>query len=335
MKCRPLLTAEASPRFPGCAIPASVELWQNPLTMRIEDDHGISDLLRSEETRLCTGFIFTEGPVWIPWDRALVFSDIPGNRMHRWRPGRTEAEVYREPSGWSNGLTLDHDHNVLACEHGGRRVSRAPYDAPGDQVSIADRWDGKRLNSPNDIVVHSSGAIFFTDPGYGLDTGRIPRFGSEGQQAELDFRGVYRIDTDGSLHLVVREGFSQPNGLVLSPDESQLYIGDSEDRLIWRYDVRPDLTLGDRELFVDQREDPRRGAPDGMKVDTEGRLWTTGAGGVSVHTASGEYLGVFEMEEHAANLTFGEEQFSTLFLTAGTSVYRVETSARGIVPGSR
>jgi len=303
--------------------------------MRIEDDHGLSDLLLSEETRLCTGFGFTEGPVWIPWDNALVFSDIPGNRMHRWRLGMPEAEVYREPSGWSNGLTLDAAGNILACEHGGRRVSRAPYSAESEAVSIADHWDGKLLNSPNDIVVHSSGAIFFTDPAYGVDSGRRPRFGAEDQQQQLDFQGVYRIDPDGSLHLVAGAGFTQPNGLAFAPDESVLYIGDSNERLIWRYRVLDDLSLGDRDLFLDQRGDPRRGAPDGMKVDTEGRLWTTGAGGVSVHTASGEYLGVFEMDEHAANITFGDDHFSTLFLAAGASVYSVATAVRGIVPGSR
>jgi gluconolactonase len=303
--------------------------------MKIEDDNGLSDLLTGAESRLCSGFGFTEGPVWIASDSALVFSDIPGNRTHRWRPGQTEAEVVREPSGWSNGLTLDADGNVLACEHGGRRVSRYPYADPGSTSTVADSWDGVALNSPNDLVVHSTGAIFFTDPTYGTDTGGIPRFGQEGQKPELDFQGVYRVDTDGSLSLVVGEGFSQPNGLAFTPDESALYIGDSQERKIWRYEVNHDLTLGERMLFLDQSGDPRRGAPDGMKVDTDGRLWTTGAGGVSVHTASGDYLGVFEMEEHAANLTFGGDDFSTLFMTAGTSLYSIQTTVRGIVPGSR
>lgn len=310
-------------------------MWQNRGLMRIEDDRGISDLLTSEETRLCGGFGFTEGPIWIPADSALVFSDIPGNRMHRWRPGTTAAETYRGPSGWSNGLTLDATGNVLACEHGGRRVSRGAYASPGATETLASHWDGHRLNSPNDLVVHSSGSIFFTDPTYGMDSGRSPRFGAEGQKPELSFQGVYRIDRDGSLHLVVPEGFSQPNGLAFTPDESHLYIGDSQERLIWRYRVNPDLSLGERTLFVDQHADPRRGAPDGMKVDTDGRLWTTGAGGVSVHTAAGEYLGVFEMDEHAANITFGGAAFSTLYLAAGTSVFSVETAVRGIVPGSR
>lgn len=302
--------------------------------MRIEDDRGISDLLRGEERRLCTGFGFTEGPVWVPGDNALLFSDIPGNRIHRWRPGQTEAEVYREPSGWSNGLTLDAAGNVLACEHGGRRVSRGPYATPGTTETVAGEWQGTPLNSPNDLVVHSSGAIIFTDPTYGTDSGRRPRFGSEGQQPDLDFRGVYRADPDGSLHLLVHEGFEQPNGLVFAPGESVLYIGDSQGRRIWRFEVNADLTLGERALFLDQRGDTRPGSPDGMKVDTEGRLWTTGAGGVSVHTPAGEYLGAFEMDEHAANITFGGKGFATLFLAAGTSVYAVETAVRGIGPGA-
>ena len=309
--------------------------WQNPLLMRIEDDHGISDLLLSEETRLCGGFGFTEGPIWVASDNALVFSDIPGNRTHRWRPGQAEAEVYRDPSGWSNGLTMDAAGNILACEHGGRQVSRFAYGNPASTTSLASHWDSKLLNSPNDIVVHSSGAIFFTDPAYGVDNGRNPRFGAEGQKQDLTFQGVYRIDPDGSLHLVVAEGFSQPNGLAFTPDESQIYVGDSQERLIWRYDVHADLSVGERTLFLDQRGDTRRGAPDGMKVDSEGRLWTTGAGGVSVHSAGGQYLGVFESDEHAANLTFGGEGFSTLFLTAGTSIFSVATAARGLVPGSQ
>jgi len=303
--------------------------------MDIQDDNGISALLKGEERRLCGGFGFTEGPIWVAADNALVFSDIPGNTQYRWRPGQGEAGVYRKPSGWSNGLTMDREGRILACEHGGRRVSRYAYTAPEAAETLASHWDGKKLNSPNDLVVHSSGAIFFTDPTYGMDTGRVPAFGSPGQSPELDFQGVYRIDPDGSLHLVVPQGFTQPNGLAFSPDESILYIGDSQERLIWRYEVKVDLTLGDRSLFVDQRGDPRRGAPDGMKVDTEGRLWTTGAGGVSVHTAEGKYLGVFETPEHAANLTFGGPEFSTLFLTTGTSVHAVETTVRGVVPGSR
>ena len=229
----------------------------------------------------------------------------------------------------------DHEGSLLSCEHGGRRVSRGAYGKPGETIALATQWEGTTLNSPNDLVVHSSGAIFFTDPTYGRDSGRTPSFGKPGQQPDLSFQGVYRIDRDGSLHLIVAEGFTQPNGLAFSPDESMLYIGDSQERLIFRYAVNKDLTLGARILFLDQKADPRRGAPDGMKVDSDGRLWTTGAGGVSAHDAAGNYLGVFEMDEHAANLTFGGPNFSTLFMTAATSLYSIETAVRGLVPGSR
>ena len=303
--------------------------------MDIQDDRGISSLLIGAERRLCTGFGFTEGPVWVAADNALLFSDIPGNRTHRWRPGATAGEVYREPSGWTNGMTLDVGGHVIACEHGGRRVSRLAYGTPATTETLANHWDNRALNSPNDVVVHSSGAIFFTDPSYGSDTGREPPLGARGQKQELDFQGVYRIDADGSLHLVAPTGFTQPNGLAFTPDEAALYIGDSGERVIWRYEVNADLSLGARTLFVDQRGDARQGNPDGMKVDEDGRLWTTGAGGISVHTAAGEYLGAFELEEHAANLAFGGDGFSSLFMTAATSVYVIWTTVRGIAPGSR
>lgn len=307
--------------------------------MRIENDEGLSELLRSdEETKLCGGFVFTEGPLWVAADQCLLFSDIPGSRIHRWRPGATEAETYRDPSAFSNGLTLDRDGNLLACEHSGRRVSRAPYSADGEEgpaSDVATNHEGGRLNSPNDIVEHSSGAIYFTDPTYGLPRPGATRvMGDADAKAELDFQGVYRVDPDGSLQLLLKD-FTQPNGLVFSPDESLLYVGDSQELVIHRFRVTADGALEDGELFVDMRDDGRPGVPDGMKVDEDGRLWTTGAGGVWVIEPDGHRLGVFECAEHAANITFGGAQFSTLFLTAQTSVYSVETAVRGIGPGSR
>ena len=307
--------------------------------MRLENNDGLSELLVSgEETRLCTGFEFTEGPIWVAADEALLFSDIPGNRIHRWRPGSDTAEVYREPSGHSNGLTLDADGQLLACEHSGRRVSRAAYVARGGDGAGADvvaAFEGKRFNSPNDLVTHTSGRIYFTDPTYGLprpDARRV--MGDADARKELDLQGVYRVDTDGALALLV-DDFMQPNGLAFSPDEAVLYVGDSQDRVIRRFEVADDGSLSGGELFADMRDDDRSGVPDGMKVDEEGRLWTTGAGGVWVLDPDGRRLGVFEMEEHAANLAFGGPAFSTLYLTAATSVYSVETAVRGIAPGSR
>ncbi len=303
--------------------------------MRIENDEGLSELLQSsEETKLCTGFAFTEGPLWVASDNCLLFSDIPGNRMHRWRPGDPEAEVYRDPSGFSNGLTLDGSGNVLAAEHGGRRISRAPYG--GDAETVVGDLDGKTLNSPNDVVAHSSGAIYFTDPTYGLPRPGAQRaMGDPDATQEIDFKGVYRIAPDGSL-VVVADDFDMPNGLAFSPDESLLYVADSSERRhIRRFEVQSDGSLTGGEVFCDMSSDERRGVPDGMKVDEAGRLWSTGAGGAWVIDSAGNRLGVFELEEHAANLTFGGGDFSTIFLTASTSVYSVETAVRGVVPGSR
>jgi gluconolactonase len=302
--------------------------------MRIENDRGLSKLLRSaEEERLCTGFRFTEGPIWIPQDGCLLFSDIPNNRIHRWRPGTDAAEVYREPSGNSNGLTLDGDGRLLACEHSGRRVSRAAYGGPAE--AVVDRFEGKKFNSPNDVVAHSSGRIYFTDPDYGL-RGNVALAHPDDPEPvqELAFLGVYKVEPDGGMSVLV-DDMAGPNGLALSPDEHVLYIGDSRAKIIMRHQVAEDGRLHDGVLFADQRDDARFGAPDGMKVDEEGRLWTTGAGGVSVYTPDGDKLGDFEMAEHAANISFGGADFTTLFLTARTSVYRVETSVRGIAPGSR
>jgi len=229
---------------------------------------------------------------------------------------------------------MDAFGRIVSCEHSGRRVSRAAYDDVAEVV--VDRYEGARFNSPNDVVVHSSGSIYFTDPTYGLQPARPGRepFGVPGEQQKIDFQGVYRVDPAGSLTLLVSD-FNQPNGLAFTPDESVLYIGDSGDSIIRRFDVTGDGTISGGELFCDMSGVDLPGVPDGMKVDEDGRLWTTGAGGVWVIEADGTHLGTFETAEHAANLTFGGPDFSSLFLTAQTSVYRVETKVRGVVPGSR
>lgn len=295
--------------------------------MDIQQDNGLSKLfISNEETRICGGFEFTEGPVWLSFDNCLLFSDIWGERTYRWRPGSNNAEVFREPSSHGNGNTLDLDGNVLTCEHNGRRVAKTVYG--GNTETLIDSFEGQRLHSPNDIVVHSSGAIYFTDPDYGYN--RNPE-----AIRELDFQGVYRIAPEGTVS-IVEDRLTKPNGLVFSPDESLLYIADSsEERKIWCYTVNSNGSLEDRKLFADMHDDERKGVPDGMKVDTDGRLWTTGAGGVWVLSSEGELLGVFETAEHAANLAFGGADRSTLYLTAQTSVYCVETTVAGIAPHSR
>jgi gluconolactonase len=259
----------------------------------------------------------------VPFDDCLLFSDIPGDRIYRWRPGWSEAEVYREPSRNANGLTLDHHGNLLACEHSGRQVSRAPYGAA--ETTLVDRFEGRRLNSPNDIVVDSTGAIWFTDPPYGL-----PPPDRAGR--ELDFHGIFRVAPDGALTCVER-GIGGPNGLALAPDESLLYVGDSDINLLRRYRVAPDGILSDPETILEMGADRARGPFDGMKVDEDGRLWTTGPGGVWVVEADGTVLGCLVIPEQPANLAFGGADFATLYATARTSVYSVETRVRGIAPG--
>lgn len=292
--------------------------------MTIDRDNGLSDLLVGEPERICSGFAFTEGPVWVPDDAALLFTDIPNSRIYRWREGMAAAEVWRSPSGEANGLTLDRNGCVLACEHKGRRVSRSPYADPTGMTSVVSSFDGRRLNSPNDIVVDSRGAIWFTDPCYGLDddwTGK-----------ELPHQGLYRCGPEGELRLLETR-CPAPNGLAFAPDESTLYVGDSEELVVWRYPVE-DGALGTRELFVDMR--PARGAggaPDGMQVDHDGRLWCTGVGGTWVVGSDGTLLGILRLPEIAANCAFGGAEADTLYLTAQTSVYRVRTRVRGRGPG--
>lgn len=268
--------------------------------------------------RVAGGFGFTEGPVWR--GDHLLFSDIPRRRIVRLRHLAEGPEVttFRAPSGNSNGLTLDRQGRLIACEHSTRRVTRTEMD--GTIRVIAERYDGKRLNSPNDVVVKSDDSIYFTDPPYGL------RNQSEGR--ELLFNGVYRVSPDGTLTLLV-DDFERPNGLAFSPDESVLYVDDSRRRHIRAFDVRPDGTLANGRIFADM-ESPDQGSPDGMKVDTEGNIYCTGPGAIWVFTAQGELLGRIVVPEQPANLAWGDADWRSLYVTARTSVYRIRTLVPGI-----
>ena len=305
--------------------------------MRIENDEGLSELLKSsEETQLCTGFGFTEGPLWVAADNALIFSDIPGNRMHRWRPGTSEGEVYRDPSGHSNGLTLDHDGNVLACEHSGRRVSRAPYD--GAAEAVVGSFEGNTLNSPNDLVVHSSGAIYFTDPSYGIPRpGQTRVLGDPNAVQEIDYQGVYRIAPDGTLTLLT-DDLIMPNGLAFSPDFSKLYVSDTgathkdgHPREIRVYEVVDGVALANGRHFADMSP----GVADGMRVDTDGNLWASagwgGAGfdGVHVFAPDGDRIAKIHLPEPGSNVCFGGLRKNRLFITAGQSLYSMFVEAQG------
>jgi len=269
--------------------------------------------------QIATGFQFTEGPVWHP-DGYLIFSYIPANRTYKWTPDGV-VTTWRETSGFSNGLTLDHQRRVIACEHGGRRVSRVAAD--GTVVTLADSYGGKRLNSPNDVVVKSDGTIYFTDPPYGL----APPYGPSVQEQEQPCNGLYRILPDGVIELLI-DDFDRPNGLAFSADESLLYVDDSPRRHVRVFDVRPDGRLSNSRVLADM-DHPQPGSPDGMKIDAEGHLYVTGATGVWVFEPDGTCLGVFVTPERPANCAWGDPDRQTLYITAQTSLYRVRT----IVPG--
>lgn len=266
--------------------------------------------------RMATGFQFTEGPVWLPGGY-LLFSDIPANRIYKWTPGEG-AIIWREPSGNSNGLTLDRAGRLVACEHGNRRVSCT--EADGRIIALADRYQGKRLNSPNDVVVKSDGVVYFTDPPYGIDL----------KDREQPCNGVYRILPDGTIELLA-DDFDRPNGLAFSPDESVLYIDDSPRRHVRAFDVRPDGTLTNSRVIADM-DHPQPGSPDGMKIDVEGHLYVTGATGVWVFEPNGELLGVIVTPERPANCAWGDADRQTLYITAQTSLYRVRAKVRGLGP---
>ena len=296
---------------------------------------------------LASGFAWSEGPVWVATDKGglptgcLLFSDIPRNRIHRWQPGKG-LDIFMEPAGFtgpagygnergSNGLTLDRAGRLICCEHGDRRVAR--LEPAGGKKTLADSYRGRRLNSPNDAVVHSAGAIYFTDPPYGLPQGW------DDPRRELEFCGVYRIAPDGGLTLLC-DTMTRPNGIALSPDEQTLYVAQSDPKApIWRaFAVAPDGTLADGatggRVFFDATAlaKTRRGSPDGLKVDAAGNLFATGPGGVLVFAADGTHLGTLLTGQATANCAFGDDG-RTLFITADSLLCRVRLATRGPLPG--
>jgi len=247
----------------------------------------------------------------------LLFSDIPANRILKWSTNEG-ITLFREPSGNSNGLTQDREGRLLICEHGNRLLSRIEKD--GTYTILADRFEGKRLNSPNDVIVKNDGTICFTDPPYGIKP----------EQQELPFQGVFRLDPDDRRLTLLVKDFLRPNGLAFSPDEDVLYITDSSERRHVRaFDVNPDGTLGNSRIFAEIRsEEP--GNPDGMKVDIEGNLYVSAAGGIWVYSAQGEGLGIIKTAEIPANCAWGDADWRSLFITARTSVYCVRLTVPGV-----
>ena len=298
------------------------------MAVRAESEqlHELVDA-NAEVEQIGTGFTFTEGPIWNPAGRYLLFSDMPGDTRRRWDEQGGVTEIAK-PSNKGNGMTLDADGRLLVCEHSTSSVVRIdPDGAGGGREVLASHHGDKELNSPNDIVVHSGGAIYFTDPTYG----RMPGFGIEREQ-DLDFQGVYRISPAGGEPTLLVDDFVQPNGLCFSPDESLLYINDTDLAHIRVFDVGGDGTISNGRVFADGigTGDLASGElVDGMKCDEHGNIWVTGPRGVWVFAPSGTYLGVIEIPENVGNLHWGGSDWSWLFVAASTSVYRVKTKVSG------
>jgi gluconolactonase len=279
-----------------------------------------------ELERLGTGFTFTEGPLWNP-DGFLLFSDMPGDVRRRWDPENGVTEV-ANPSNKGNGMTFDLDGKLIVCEHVTSSVVRMDPDGTGaSREVIASHYGDKELNAPNDVVVKSDGAIYFSDPTYG----RMPGFGIERDQ-DLDFQGVYRVPPGGGDTQLLADDFGQPNGLCFSTDESLLYVNDTERAHIRVFDVQPDGTIANSRVLADGIGTASLEVGDlvdGMKLDERGNIWVTGPGGVCVFSPEGEHIGTVQVPEPVGNLNWGGPDWNWLFIPASTSLYRIECKVSG------
>jgi gluconolactonase len=283
--------------------------------------------------KLADGFTFIEGPLWRP-SNVLWFSDVVGNVVRQWNPDGKVTEILR-PGGYDgaalpaggfvgpNGMTADKDGAVLICQHGNRRIAR--IDKDGKVTTLVDTFEGKKLNSPNDLVHRSDGSIYFTDPPYGL-----PKQDDDPAK-ELKFNGVYRL-AGGKLQLLVND-MTRPNGIALSPDEKTLYVANSDpNRKLWmRYDVAADGSVSNGKVFADVTAEKEDGLPDGLKVDSQGNVYATGPGGVWIFAPDGKHLGTIKPTEVPANCGWGDDG-KALYMTARTGLYRIKLAAAGKMP---
>jgi gluconolactonase len=276
--------------------------------------------------KLFTGCRWAEGPAWFPAGRYLIWSDNPNNRMLRYDECDGSVSVFRHPSNYSNGNTVDRMGRLVSCEHGARRVSRTEFD--GKITTIADRYDGKRLNSPNDVVVKSDGSIWFTDPTYGIDSD----YEGHKSESEQDGSHVYRVDPKSGDVAKVADDFVKPNGIAFSPDESLLYIVDTGrthkengPAHIRRFKVGENGKLFGGEVFADCTS----GLFDGFRLDTEGRIWTSAADGVHCYHPDGTLIGKIHVPEVVANVCFGGEKRNYLYICGTTSLYGVRLPING------
>ena len=298
-------------------------------------DPGLDALIPASATieKLADGFAFIEGPVWDRGSSRLLFSDVRGNEIYQWTEtdgARTfldpvfEGERTGKRSVSSNGLTLDAEGRLIICEHGNRRISRLEKD--GSRSVVVETYEGGRLNSPNDAVFASDGSLYFTDPPYGLEGLE------ESPDRELDFNGIYRLRADGELELLVRDQ-TRPNGIALSPDESTLYVAnsDAENKVWMAYEI-DDAGASNARVFYDVNDQTEPGAADGLKVDRAGNLFATGPGGVWIIAPDGTHLGTIKTGEVTANVGWGDDG-RTLYMTSSTSLYRIRLTTEGHIPG--
>lgn len=293
-------------------------------------DPEINLLIDQEATVeiLADGFNWSEGPVWVPALNSVLFTDVPENKLYRWSE-KEGLTVYLDPSGYTgyapnkkksggNGLILDAEGNLLIAQHGDRRIARVniPLTNPSPFVTVIDNFEGKRFHSPNDLILHSNGDLFFTDPPYGLS-------GDQDPLRELPINGVYRLDTKGQLNLVY-DTLSRPNGLALSPDEKTLYVANSDSkRNLWMAFDLDEGRLTNERVFFDATSIDRPGLADGMKVSKKGYVFATGPGGVLIFNPSGKHLGTIVTEERTANCAFNEDE-SVLYMTSDRYLTRIK-----------
>ena len=285
------------------------------------DDNAIIEILAD-------GFNWSEGPVWVPALNSVLFTDVPENKLYRWSE-TIGLSVYLDPSGYTgyapnkkksggNGLILDADGNLLIAQHGDRRIAsvKAPLTKPGSFMTVVDNFEGSRFHSPNDLILHSNGDLFFTDPPYGLS-------GDTDPLRELQTNGVYRLDKEGTLSLVY-DKLNRPNGLALSPDEKTLYVANSDSRhnLWMAFDLVNGRLLNER-VFFDATSIDRPGLADGMKVNKDGYVFATGPGGVLVFSPTGKHLGTILTEERTSNCAFNEDE-SVLYMTSDRYLTRIK-----------
>lgn len=308
-----------------------------PSLQTIDPRFGALHFSTAKVETLHTGCRWAEGPAWFAAGRYLVWSDIPNDRMLRWDETDGSVSVFRQPAMNTNGHTVDLQGRLVSCEHRGRCVSRTEHD--GSRTVLASQFEGKRFNSPNDVIVKSDGSVWFTDPSYGIDSD----YEGEAAPSEIGARNVYRVGADGGPVECVASGFVQPNGLAFSPDERLLYVADTGathlpdgPRHIRRFEVKPDgRGLAGGEVFATSTA----GLFDGFRIDVHGNLWSSAGDGVHCYGSDGTLLGKIRLPEAAANVCFGGAKLNRLFICATTSLYAVylntRAAARPAAPGAR